>query len=68
MDEEFSPPAAIRAKWLADLANALDEAQMLLSGPNVDRSGHAEAEQLRLQIEELRAELWDLQRSGFARE
>ena len=68
MDEEFSPPAEIRAKWLAELSNALDEAQMLLSRLNVYRIDHAQAELLKLQIEELRAELWDLQRNGFARE
>lgn len=57
--------SASRARWLAALAAALDEAQILLAQLAAERIGDPEAAQLRLRIEELRAELKALHRRGF---
>ena len=66
MDREFVPRSAIRARWLAELSEALDEAQMLLAQLAAERIDRADADHLRTRIEELRAELRSLHRRGFA--
>lgn len=68
MNPEFVPRAVGRARWLAELSAALDEAQMLLAELVAERIGQADANQLRLSIDELRAELNVLHRRGFATE
>ena len=66
MDKEFVPRAAVRVLWLAELSEALDEAQTLLSRLLVERINQADADLLRAQIEEIRTELRLLHRRGFA--
>ena len=66
MEQDFVPRAAIRALWLAELWEALDDAQMLLSRLVAERIDQADADLLRAQIEELRTELRVLHRRGFA--
>ena len=66
MDHQFVPRAASRARWLAELSAALDEAQILLSQLVAERIGQADADRLRARIEELRLELRSLHRRGFA--
>lgn len=57
MHRQFIPRATNRARWLVELAAALDEAQILLAQLVAERIGEAEAENLRAQIVELRAQL-----------
>ena len=66
MVQNFVPRASIRALWLAELSEALDEAQMLLSRLVAERIDQADADLLHAQIEELRTELRVLHRRGFA--
>lgn len=66
MDQDYVPRAAIRALWLAELSDALEEAQMLLSQLVAERIDQADADLLRAQIAELRTELRVLHRRGFA--
>jgi hypothetical protein len=68
MNPQHVPRTASRARWLTALAAALDEAQLLLTQLAAERIGDPEAAQLRLRIEELRAELQSLHRRGFAAE
>lgn len=68
MNPNFVPRAAGRARWLAELSAALDEAQMLLSELIAERINRADADRLGAQIEQLRAELRSLHRRGFAAE
>jgi len=64
MERESVPRAEIRAMWLAELSEALDEALTLLDRLVAERIGQADAELLRAQIEELRAELRLLRKDG----
>jgi len=66
MNPNFVPRAAGRARWLAELSAALDEAQELLARLVAERISQGDADQLRLKIDELRAELKELHRRGFA--
>jgi hypothetical protein len=68
MNPRYVPRAVSRARWLAELSAALDEAQALLTQLAVARVGEAEANLLRLRIDELRAELQSLHRRSFATE
>ncbi|WP_294121789.1 hypothetical protein [Sphingomonas sp.] len=68
MNPNIVPRAAGRARWLAELSAALDEAQMLLAQLVAEQVSQADADQLRLSIDELRAELKVLHRRGFAAE
>ena len=68
MNPTHVPRAAGRARWLAELSAALDEAQLLLARLVTERISQADADQLRLSIDELRAELKVLHRRGFAAE
>ena len=54
-----------RARWLADLSAALDDAQNLLTRLVAERIEQGDADMLRARIEELRAELRSLHRRGF---
>lgn len=66
MNHHFVPRAASRARWLAELSAALDDAQTLLAQLAAQRIDQADADGLRARIEELRAELRLLHRRGFA--
>lgn len=66
MNHHFIPRAASRARWLAELSTALDEAQTLLSQLAAQRIDQADADGLRARIDDLRAELQLLHRRGFA--
>ena len=66
MNPIFAPRAAGRARWLAELSAALDEAQGLLAELIAERLDPADADLVRGQIEELRTELRVLHRRGFA--
>jgi len=66
MNQNFVPRAASRARWLAELSAALDDAQSLLSRLVAERIDQADADLLRAQIEEIRTELRVLHRRGFA--
>jgi uncharacterized coiled-coil protein SlyX len=66
MTDDFTPRAASRARWIAELSAALDEAQILLSQLVAERIGQVEIDRLRARIEELREELRALNRRGFA--
>jgi hypothetical protein len=59
----FEPAGAERARWLAELATALEEASILLGGASVDPSDLAEARDLFVRIEAARMETQALQRS-----
>ena len=54
-----------RARWLAELSAALDDAQSLLARLVAERSDQGDADHLRMRIEELRTELRPLHRRGF---
>lgn len=66
MSPNFAPRAAGRARWLAELSSALDDAQGLLARLVAERIDPADADQVREQIEELRTQLRVLHRRGFA--
>ena len=53
--------------WLSELADALDEAQRLMSLLGLTRGRSAEARDLYRRLELARAEIEDLQQSGTAR-
>jgi len=55
-----------RARWLAELSAALDDAQILLARLVAERIDQADADQLRMRIEELRSELRPLHRRGLS--
>ena len=55
-----------RARWLAELSSALEDAQNLLGRLVAERIDQGDADMLRVRIEELRAELRSLHRRGFA--
>ena len=55
-----------RARWLAELSSALEDAQNLLARLVAERIDQGDADMLRVRIEELRAELRSLHRRGFA--
>jgi len=55
-----------RARWLAELSSALEDAQNLLARLVAERIDQGDADMLRARIEELRAELRSLHRRGFA--
>ena len=65
MNHQFVLRAASRARWLAELSAALDDAQILLSRLAAERIGQSEADLLRVRVEELRSELRALHRRGF---
>jgi hypothetical protein len=65
MNHHFVPRAASRARWLAELTTALDEAQKLLSQLAAQQINQADADGLRARIDDLRAELRMLHRRGF---
>lgn len=66
MDNRHALRPSSRARWIAELSAALDEAQALLSRLVAERIDQADADLLFLQIEELRTELRVLHRRGFA--
>ena len=66
MDQNLAPRATSRARWLAELSTALDDAQTLLSRLIAERVDQADADLLREQIDEIRTELRVLHRRGFA--
>jgi hypothetical protein len=66
MDQPFAPRTTSRARWLAELSAALDDAQILLSRLVAERIDQADADLLREQIDEIRTELRVLHRRGFA--
>jgi len=55
-----------RARWLAELSAALDDAQSLLARLVAERVDQADADELRAKIEEMRSELRSLHRRGLA--
>lgn len=65
MYNQFASQTVSRARWIAELSAALDEAQVLLSQLIADRIDPAEADLLRIRIVEVRKELHQLQRRGF---
>ena len=66
MQRQFIPRATNRARWLVELSAALDEAQILLAQLVAERIDEADAESLRTQIVELRAQLRLLHRRPVA--
>ena len=65
MDRHYVPQAANRARWLAELSAALDDAQTLLARLVSERNDQGDADYLHMRIEELRSELQSLHRCGF---
>ena len=65
MTHDSDPRSAGRARWLAEVAAALDEAQALLADLIEDRVGQADAELLRMRVDELRAEIRAMHQRGF---
>jgi len=59
------PGAAERARWLAELAAAVDEAQRIARTLSVSRGGCAEAEDLYGRLDAVRIEIEDLRRGGW---
>ena len=59
----IEPPAARRAQWLAELSDALDDAQQLLRNMEVARDQHALAVETFLRIEAARLEVQSLRLS-----
>ena len=59
----IEPLGTERARWLAELASALEEASILLGGASVEPSDLAEARDLFVSIEAARMETQALQRS-----
>lgn len=66
MNSPSTPRAASRARWLAELSAALDDAQILLARLVAERIGRADADLLCKRVEELRSELRSLHRRGFS--
>jgi hypothetical protein len=66
MNQEVILRAASRARWIAELSAALAEAQQLLACLVAERVELADADRLRIRIEDIRAELQWLHRRGFA--
>ena len=60
------PRAAERARWLASLSSALDEAQGVLAALDAEAAQSAEAHHLRSRIAAIRSEVEQLRRGGFA--
>lgn len=58
--------AAERARWLAELADAIDEAQRLAWRLGVAEGGNAEAKELYGRLETVRGEVDSLRRDGWA--
>jgi hypothetical protein len=58
------PAAAERGRWLAELAEAVTEAQRLARSLSVVNGNHAEAEDLYGRLELVRIEVDDLRRGG----
>ena len=56
-------PAAERARWLAEVAEALNDARQLLVGLDLPSESRAEARELYLRIEAARFEVQSLQLS-----
>jgi hypothetical protein len=65
MNRHFVPQATSRARWLAELSAALDDAQTLLARLVTERNDQGDADHLRMRIEELRSELRSLHWRGF---
>jgi len=65
MNRHYVPQAANRARWLAELSAALDDAQTLLARLVSERNDQGDADYLHMRIEELRSELRSLHRCGF---
>lgn len=65
MYNQFASQTVSRARWIAELSAALDEAQVLLSQLVAERSDRADVDQLRTRIEELSNEVRLLHRRGF---
>jgi hypothetical protein len=66
MNHHFPPRAVSRARWLAELSAALEDAQKLLAELVAERIDPADAGHLRMRIEQLRDELQTMHRRGFA--
>ncbi|MCL6740758.1 hypothetical protein LZ518_06380 [Sphingomonas sp. RB56-2] len=66
MERDSVPREEIRALWLAELSEALDEALILLDRLVAERIDQVDADLLRVQIEEIRAELRVFWRQGLA--
>lgn len=62
MKRHLTPRAVNRARWFAELSNALDEGQRVLAQLAAEGADAAEIERLRLRLIELRAELARLDR------
>lgn len=58
------PAAAERGRWLAELAEAVTEAQRLARSLSIAKGNHAEAEDLYGRLELVRIEVEDLRRAG----
>lgn len=58
------PAAAERGRWLAELAEAVTEAQRLARSLSIVQGNHAEAEDLYGRLELVRIEVEDLRRGG----
>ena len=56
-------PAAERARWLSEVAQALNEAQRLLTGMGLPQDRHGEARELYFRIEAARLEVQSLRLS-----
>ena len=65
MNQEVILRAASRARWIAELSAALAEAQQLLACLVAERVELADADRLRVRIEDIRVELRWLHRRGF---
>jgi len=59
------PAAAERGRWLAELAQALGEAQRAARSLSASRGNCPESELLNTQLELLRIEVVDLRRGGW---
>jgi hypothetical protein len=59
------PAAAARGRWLAELAEIVDQAQRLTRTLSVSRGSCAEAEDLYGRLELVRIEVEDLRRGGW---
>ena len=58
--------ASERARWLASLSAALDEAQGILAALDAETAQSAEAHHLRARIAAIRSEVEQLRRGSFA--
>ena len=66
MEDDLEPRGSSRARWLAELSAALDDAQLLLSQLAAEKISPAKVDRLRARVKLLRSELRALHRRGFA--